>query len=128
MAQAAPHGNGGHGGRRHQGVFPALVTVAQRLQRRWHLAAAQGKAFQPERWLAEGGEANNRRAAMPFGAGLRTCPGRYLALLEIKIAMAMLLGSFDIAGIDTPDGGEAQELMGFVMSPIGLTMRLARPQ
>jgi hypothetical protein len=48
--------------------------------------------------------------------------------LEIKIAMAMLLGSFDIAGVDTPDGGEAQELMGFVMSPIGLSMRLARPQ
>ena len=85
-------------------------------------------AFQPERWLADSGEANNKRASMPFGAGLRTCPGRYLALLEIKIAMAMLLGSFDIAGVDTPDGGEAQELMGFVMSPIGLTMRLARPQ
>ena len=91
-----------------------------------HFPDAQ--AFQPERWLAEGSEANNKRAAMPFGAGLRTCPGRYLALLEIKIAMAMLLGSFDIAGVDTPDGGEAQELMGFVMSPIGLTMRLARPQ
>ncbi|PKB23443.1 cytochrome P450 [Janthinobacterium sp. 64] len=90
-----------------------------------HFPDAQ--AFQPERWL-EGGEANNKRAAMPFGAGLRTCPGRYLALLEIKIAMAMLLGSFDIAGVDTPDGGEAQELMGFVMSPIGLTLRLARPQ
>ena len=85
--------------------------------------------FQPERWLAEGGhEANNKRAAMPFGAGLRTCPGRYLALLEIKIAMAMLLGSFDIAGVDTPDGGVAQELMGFVMSPVGLSLRLARPQ
>jgi len=88
----------------------------------------EAQAFQPERWLAEGGEANNKRASMPFGAGLRTCPGRYLALLEIKIAMAMLLGSFDIAGVDTPDGGEAQELMGFVMSPIGLTLRLARPQ
>ena len=71
---------------------------------------------------------NTGEDPMPFGAGLRTCPGRYLALLEIKIAMAMLLGSFDIAGVDTPDGGEAQELMGFVMSPVGLSMRLARPQ
>jgi cytochrome P450 len=91
-----------------------------------HFPDAQ--AFQPERWLADSGEANNKRASMPFGAGLRTCPGRYLALLEIKIAMAMLLGSFDIAGVDTPDGGEAQELMGFVMSPIGLSMRLGPPQ
>ena len=92
-----------------------------------HFADAQ--AFKPERWLAEGNQgANNQRASMPFGAGLRTCPGRYLALQEIKIAMAMLLGSFDIAGVDTPDGGEAQELMGFVMSPIGLKLRLARLQ
>ncbi|MFM2088464.1 MAG: hypothetical protein RLZZ237_3333 [Pseudomonadota bacterium] len=92
-----------------------------------HFADAQ--AFKPERWLAEGEqELNNKRAAMPFGSGLRTCPGRYLALLEIKIAMAMLLGSFDIAGIDTPDGGEAQELMGFVMSPVGLSMRLKKQE
>nr|WP_314637148.1 cytochrome P450 [uncultured Janthinobacterium sp.] len=91
-----------------------------------HFPDAQ--AFQPERWLAGNSEAHSKHAAMPFGAGLRTCPGRYLALLEIKIAMAMLLGSFDIAGVDTPDGGEAQELMGFVMSPIGLKLRLARPR
>ena len=95
-----------------------------------HFPDAQ--AFRPERWLQEGQEGqqeiNNKRAAMPFGSGLRTCPGRYLALLEIKIAMAMLLGSFDIAGVDTPDGGEAQELMGFVMSPVGLSLRLAPPR
>ena len=92
-----------------------------------HFPDAQ--AFRPERWLEEGQqEINNKRAAMPFGSGLRTCPGRYLALLEIKIAMAMLLGSFEIAGVDTPDGGEAQELMGFVMSPVGLSLRLAPPQ
>ena len=92
-----------------------------------HFPDAQ--AFKPERWLEAGQEeVNNKRAAMPFGSGLRTCPGRYLALLEIKIAMAMLLGSFDIAGVDTPDGGEAQELMGFVMSPVGLSLRLAPPR
>lgn len=80
-------------------------------------------AFQPQRWL-RGDGAPAIRAGLPFGAGLRTCPGRYLALLEIKIAMAMLLGSFDIDGVDTPDGNEAQEWMAFVMSPLGLTLRL----
>ncbi|CDG85345.1 cytochrome P450 [Janthinobacterium agaricidamnosum] len=81
--------------------------------------------FDPQRWLQADGKPNSdKRVTMPFGAGLRTCPGRYLALLEIKIAMAMLLGSFDIAGVDTPDGKEAQELMGFVMSPVGLSLRL----
>jgi cytochrome P450 len=61
---------------------------------------------------------------MPFGSGPRTCPGRYLALLEIKVALAMLLGRFQIDRIDTPDGREARELMAFSMSPIGLTMHL----
>jgi cytochrome P450 len=64
---------------------------------------------------------------MPFGAGPRVCPGRYLALLEIKMAMAMLLQNFELLGVDTPDGGEAQELMSFTMVPVGLRIRL-RPR
>jgi len=35
----------------------------------------------------------------------RICPGRYLALLEIKVAMAMLLARFDIASVATAHGG-----------------------
>ena len=77
--------------------------------------------FSPERWPTE-----HARVSMPFGSGPRTCPGRYLALLEIKIAMAMLLGSFEVQAVTTPDGGEAKELMAFVMSPIGLNMRLMK--
>jgi cytochrome P450 len=69
----------------------------------------------------------NKHVSMPFGAGVRTCPGRYLALLEIKIATAMLLSSFDIAAIDTADGAEPEELSGFTMSPVGLRMRLHPP-
>ena len=83
--------------------------------------------FEPQRWLAQGEAAFDKRLTQPFGGGVRTCPGRYLALLEIKIAMAMLLSSFELDAVDGPDGGEAQELMGFVMSPVGLTMRL-RPR
>jgi cytochrome P450 len=81
-------------------------------------------AFAPERWLQRGDSAINKHVSMPFGAGVRTCPGRYLALLEIKIAAAMLLSSFDIKSIDTVEGKEPEELMGFTMSPIGLRMRL----
>ena len=79
--------------------------------------------FEPDRWIREGDGAADKRIPLPFGAGARTCPGRYLALLEIKIAVAMTLASFDI-DVDTPDGKEARELMGFVMSPIGLQLRL----
>jgi cytochrome P450 len=61
---------------------------------------------------------------MPFGAGPRICPGRYLALLEIKMAMAMLLAHFDILDVSTPDGSEPAEQMAFTMMPVGLRMRL----
>ena len=88
------------------------------------------QAFQPERWLTEGGAAgmasasSAKRVSMPFGAGPRVCPGRYLALLEMKMAMAMLLTHFDIEAVTTPDGGEAIEHLAFTMMPVGLKMRL----
>ena len=85
-------------------------------------------AFDPTRWLADGGPAAQasaaKRISMPFGAGPRICPGRYLAMLEMKIAMATLLGRFDILAVDTPDGGEAREHLSFTMLPVGLKMRL----
>jgi len=85
-------------------------------------------AFEPERWLGErgpGGQANSaKRLSMPFGAGPRMCPGRYLALLEMKMAMAVLLGRFDIAAVDAPNGHEPEERLSFTMMPVGLSMRL----
>lgn len=61
-----------------------------------------------------------KRIAMPFRAGPRVRPGRYLALLEMKMATAMLLGSFDIESVDTPDCGEVREHSSFTMTPVGL--------
>lgn len=83
-------------------------------------------AFRPERWLGEGGAAvaSAKRISMPFGAGPRICPGRYLALLEIKLAMALLLGHFDIAEVSTVDGREPRELLQLAMGPVGLRMRI----
>ncbi|MBY0240477.1 MAG: cytochrome P450 [Burkholderiaceae bacterium] len=86
----------------------------------------QPAQFDPQRWLQDGPGAIDRKVSMPFGAGPRICPGRYLALLEMKVAMAMLLASFEIEAVQTPDGREAEELMAFVMSPVGLSMRLRR--
>jgi cytochrome P450 len=80
--------------------------------------------FRPERWLAGQSVTSAKRVAMPFGAGPRICPGRYLALAEIKMVAAMLLASFSIEAITTPDGGEVQEHLALTMSPVGLQMRL----
>lgn len=85
-------------------------------------------AFDPDRWLGAGGPAQAasaaKRISMPFGAGPRICPGRYLALLEMKMAMATLLQRFDIQGVSTPDGQPAVEHLSFTMTPLGLAMRL----
>ncbi|MBI2733403.1 MAG: cytochrome P450, partial [Aquabacterium sp.] len=87
----------------------------------------QADRFMPERWLDEATHLaphHAKRVSMPFGAGPRICPGRYLALLEIKLVAAMLLQRFDIVGVDTPDGQEAEEHMALTMVPVGLKMRL----
>ncbi len=90
-----------------------------------HLARAA--SFEPQRWLTgdvASTAASAKRLSMPFGAGPRICPGRYLALMEMKMAMATLLANFDIVSVDTPDGEEAREHLSFTMTPVGLTMRL----
>jgi cytochrome P450 len=85
-------------------------------------------AFDPGRWLAGNGPgaaaSAAKRISMPFGAGPRICPGRYLALLEIKMAMAVLLNHFDIASVTTPDGAEPREILQLAMGPSRITMRL----
>ncbi|HSW18706.1 MAG TPA: cytochrome P450 [Ramlibacter sp.] len=93
--------------------------------------------FLPTRWLqgdASAGDAAGasapaarmfgaKRVVMPFGAGPRVCPGRYLALAEIKMVMGMLLSSFDLAQVWCADGEPPERLM-FTMAPVGLRMRL----
>jgi cytochrome P450 len=88
-------------------------------------------AFEPERWLAVAGNASPalqaasaKRVSMPFGAGPRICPGRYLALLEMKVALATLLGRFEITDVRTHDGQPPRENLAFTMAPVGLLMRL----
>jgi cytochrome P450 len=82
----------------------------------------QASRFEPERWLQSDNPA--KRSSTPFGAGPRICPGRYLAMLEMKIAMTVLLGHFDIEFVGTADGQPPKERLSFAMMPVGLQMRL----
>jgi cytochrome P450 len=84
------------------------------------------QAFDPARWLdpAAKGASSAKRVAMPFGAGPRLCPGRYLAVMEMKMVMAMLLAGFEIESVGTASGGEPAEHLAFTMAPVGLEMRL----
>jgi len=101
-----------------RGTVVWCVMRASSVDEAWVANAAQ---FDPQRWLDE---QIDKKVSMPFGAGPRTCPGRYLALLEIKVAMAMLLTRFEIVSVSTPHGGEPVEKLGFVMEPETLRMRL----
>ena len=90
---------------------------------------ANAREFRPERWIAGEGAAANalgsaKRVVMPFGAGPRMCPGRYLALAEIKMCAAMLLANFDIEFVGTDSGKEPEEEIALTMYPVGLKMKL----
>ena len=78
------------------------------------------QTFDPARWLSGASASSPKRVAMPFGAGPRLCPGRYLALLEMKMVMAMLLAEFDIEAVS----GDAREQLAFTMAPVGLKLKL----
>ncbi len=86
---------------------------------------SEPNAFLPERWL-DGAQldAHEPSAHMPFGSGPRICPGRSLALLEMKLLLATLYGAFDVER--DGDGKDVREQFAFTMSPAGLKVRLHR--
>ena len=53
--------------------------------------------FDIDRWLPDAEAARHPHAYKPFGNGERACIGRQFAMVEAKIAMAMLLRSFAIS-------------------------------
>lgn len=84
---------------------------------------ANGADYDPGRWL-DGGErqAPDQKTFLPFGAGPRFCPGRNLAFLEAKTALAMIARNFELELDDTQ--GPVRECFTFTMIPEGLRVRL----
>lgn len=79
--------------------------------------------FAPERWLPSSGFARHEpRVNIPFGSGPRICPGRTLALLEMRMVLSMLAKNFDIQRV-----GEASQVLertAFVLTPVGIRVKL----
>ncbi|AMO22560.1 cytochrome P450 [Ramlibacter solisilvae] len=86
--------------------------------------------FDPGRWRGGPGAAASlssaKRVAMPFGAGPRMCPGRYLAIAEIKMVAAMLLAQFDVVDVSAAGVDEPRERLALTMAPVGLRMSLRK--
>ncbi|KAF2104916.1 cytochrome P450 [Rhizodiscina lignyota] len=96
------------GGREIAGtVLPAGTIVAchpESVHRDKDLYGEDADKFRPERWL-EGDEERVKkmdRAFLGFGCGKRICPGRYVALLEMKKLIPFLLMNFTMK-LEDPD-------------------------
>lgn len=111
------------------------LTMHPALQDAHFTAAAE---FKPERWLDAAPapanasapsatpscpHAHNAKAFVPFGAGPRVCPGRTLALVEIKMVMAMLCSTFDLSRPER--AGAVKEIFSFTMMPENLSIVFA---
>ncbi len=88
---------------------------------------AEANQFKPERWLNYARDENphHRKSFSPFGGGPRLCPGRSLALLEIKMAVSMICRHFDVVRADP--GRQIEERFVFAMMPQDLMISL-RPR
>ena len=81
------------------------------------------RIFRPGRWLDEPAHAYVQKAPLPFGSGPRVCPGRSLAVTEIKSVMAMLARNFDL--VPAPGPGPVHETLKFTLQPVNLRVRLS---
>lgn len=87
-------------------------------------AFARPREYSPERWLR--GDAAGRAFGdhMPFGSGPRTCPGRPLALLEMRVVLATMYRNFAVERIGRRE--HVTERFAFALHPEGLRVRLRR--
>ncbi|HLO94075.1 MAG TPA: cytochrome P450, partial [Burkholderiaceae bacterium] len=75
--------------------------------------------FRPERWLTQDGQAPCA-SSLPFGAGARTCPGRYAALLQMKTLLAQMAPVMDLLPSDAP---VPEEVLEVTLRPASLDLR-----
>jgi cytochrome P450 len=107
-----------------RGTAMMLSTMHSCLQDEHFENAAE---FRPERWLAGNdrpGCPHNSRAFVPFGAGPRFCPGRSLAMLEIKMVAAMMGRCFSLT--KALGRGPVREQFAFTLMPENLFLKFER--
>ncbi|HKY90495.1 MAG TPA: cytochrome P450 [Nevskiaceae bacterium] len=80
-------------------------------------------AFKPERgWARQPSDPGAVRPTMPFGFGPRICPGRNLAVTEVRSVTTMLMRNFSVELV--PGSAPVDERLAFTMMPTNLRIRL----
>ena len=90
---------------------------------------SDSETFNPDRWLEKKEipskcPMHNEDAFMPFGFGPRFCPGKNLAILEMKVVLSMILKNFTIEMV-TPIS-QIKEIMAFALMPSKFEVRLIK--
>jgi cytochrome P450 len=100
------------------------IAVLMRLPARNERHFTGADAFRPERWLGDARPFPKHDASVhvPFGSGPRICPGRSLALVEMRVVLATLYRSFDVERVGR--ASDVKEKSSFTMTPVGLRVRL----
>lgn len=92
------------------------------------IAATDAKCFHgperflPARWLEKSDRAHEPSASMPFGSGPRICPGRSLALVEMRVLLATLYRNFEVERVGKAE--DVREISAFTVMPSELSVRL----
>ncbi|HNP19773.1 MAG TPA: cytochrome P450 [Fulvivirga sp.] len=82
-------------------------------------------AFIPERWIPKACPMHDKHSPQiirTFGAGSRFCPGRNLAIHEMKMAISMICKNFEISLAVNPE--EVKESFAFTMFPENLKVKI----
>ncbi len=90
---------------------------------------AQPDRYDPDRWLRERNAqagAHEPRAYLQFGAGPRVCPGRYLAGVEMRLVLSMLMRNFSLSLAVDP--ARIREVLAFTLMPSAMPVRLVPRQ
>ncbi|MGH6852479.1 MAG: cytochrome P450 [Methylocella sp.] len=102
-----------------------LARACSRVRRRAvAITSSSPSPFRPRLRLGEAAGAHHLPAHIPFGSGPRICPGRALALLEMKLLLSMLYRHFNVERLGGAEG--VREHFAITMSPVGLKVRLRR--
>jgi cytochrome P450 len=100
--------------------IPAGTQLLLLIRQAHQGTAGHSGDFNPERWLQDSEETPPK--SLSFGAGPRFCPGRNLAFLEAKAALAMLTRNFEIELDES--AAPVREAFDFTLVPRGLRVRL----